>query len=143
MSTNIINTFQETGKRFAASHQNFVPQEVRDSIEDMTEEQLNALDFGVVKLADDGKILFYNEYESRLAGVDPEHARGKNFFFEIAPCTNNRLFLGSFKAGVEAKEIHVLFFYTFTYKMKPTNVKVVFYRKPGSSNNWMLIKKNL
>ena len=38
----------------------------------MSPEELNALDFGVVKVDDTGTVEFYNTYESQLAGVAPE-----------------------------------------------------------------------
>ncbi|MCB1191100.1 MAG: photoactive yellow protein [Leptospiraceae bacterium] len=104
--------------------------------------ELNSQDFGIIKLEDSGKILFYNTYESELANISPKTAEGKNFFFEIAPCTNNRLFLGSFQKGIEIGENKMLFFYTFTYRMKPTNVKVMIFRKSGAKENWVFIKKN-
>jgi photoactive yellow protein len=65
---------------------------------------------------------------------------GKNFFTQVAPCTNNRLFFGRFKDGVSAGELDTEFNYTFTYKMKPTNV-VIRLLRDGSSTNWVFVAK--
>jgi photoactive yellow protein len=101
---------------------------------------LNALDFGVVVLDDDGVVQFYNRYESELSGVDPEDAVGRNFFTNLAPCSNNRIFLGRFRNGVESGELDERFTYTFTYKMRPTLVDIRLYRDDDGTN-WLLVKK--
>ena len=55
-------------------------------------------------------------------------AEGRNFFTQVAPCTNNRLMFGKFKDGVSKGELDSEFNYTITYKMKPTNVQIRLYR---------------
>lgn len=107
----------------------------------LSDAELDELDFGVVRVDDDGVITFYNEYESDLANVDPEDAVGKNFFTQIAPCTNNRLFFGRFKEGVAEGALDVAFPYTFTYKLRPMLVDIRLYRSPEDGSNWVLVKK--
>jgi len=102
---------------------------------------MDALDYGAVKLADDGTILLYNRWESELAGVHPSDAEGKNFFTQVAPCTNNRLVFGKFKSGIESGSMDFELRYTFTYKMKPTNVVIRGHRDPISGTNWLFIRK--
>lgn len=80
----------------------------------------DSADFGVIKLDPTGKIELYNRWESELAGVAVQTAEGKNFFTDIAPCTNNKLFAGRFKKGVAEGQLDETFNYTFTYKMKPS-----------------------
>ena len=106
----------------------------------MSPQELNALDFGVVKVDDEGVVQFYNTYESQLAGVAPEQARGRNFFTQVAPCSNSRLFYGRFKQGIAQGNLDSQFLYTFTYKMRPTLVRVILH-KDDSGDNWLLIKK--
>jgi len=89
---------------------------------------------------DEGIVQFYNRYESNLSGVDPEEAVGTNFFTELAPCSNNPLFLGRFKEGIDEGALDEHFTYTFTYKMRPTLVDVRLYRDEAG-NNWVLIQK--
>jgi photoactive yellow protein len=83
---------------------------------------------------------FYNTYESRLAGVEPSDARGRNFFTQLAPCSNNRIFLGRFKKGVRTGSLDEHFTYTFTYKMRPTLVDIRLYRDEAG-NNWVMVRK--
>ncbi|MCR9141956.1 MAG: PAS domain-containing protein [bacterium] len=138
--SDLIQKFQEKGVRQAESASNFVPESVRTGVASMSADELNALDFGVVRVDNQGKILFYNKYESELAGIAPAEAEGKNFFYDVAPCTNNRLFLGSFQQGVREGAMHILFFYTFTYRMNPTYVKVVLL-KNKADENWIFVQK--
>ncbi|HBP19272.1 MAG TPA: photoactive yellow protein [Planctomycetes bacterium] len=120
----------------------FVDSTVLESLGTFDRAQADASDFGVVKLDAEGKVLLYNRWESELAGVPVDQAEGKNFFTEVAPCTNNRLVFGRFKKGIEAQELDAEFNYTFTYKMKPTNVVLRLYRDPGSATNWVFVAKN-
>ena len=101
---------------------------------------LNRVDFGVIRLDDDGIVQFFNRYESELSGVDPEDALGQNFFNELAPCSNNRLFRGRFKDGVRKGEMDERFTYTYTYKMRPTLVEVRLYRD-NDGQNWIFVQK--
>lgn len=113
---------------------------VAEELRHATEEELNQAPFGVIRLDDDGIVQFYNRYESDLSGIDPSDALGKNFFTHLAPCSNNRLFEGRFKNGVENDELDAQFTYTFTYKVRPMLVDVRLYRDE-EGNNWILIHK--
>lgn len=119
----------------------FIDSNTQSNIHQLSEAQLDSADYGIVKVDNEGKILFYNRYESDLAGVEKSRAQGANFFTEIAPCTNNRLFLGKFKQGVESGNLDSAFNYTFTYKMQPTNVVIHLLHKEEDKSNWILVKK--
>ena len=119
----------------------FVPPGMLENLSQMSSDQLNTADFGIVKVDDGGTIQFYNQYESNLAGIPQSDAVGKNFFTQVAVCTNNRLFFGKFKKGVTSGNLNFNFPYTFTYRMKPTNVKIHLYRDAGTRSNWVLVKK--
>ncbi|MBC7690301.1 MAG: PAS domain-containing protein [Methylotenera sp.] len=96
---------------------------------------------GIVEVDDSGVIKTYNQYEAELAGVEKKAVFGRNFFTDVAPCTNNRLFLGAFKQGVQTNSIDKKFNYTFTYKMKPTPVVIQIYRDTGSKRNFIFVQK--
>lgn len=119
----------------------FIDQSVLSRLDNLDRGDVDNLDYGAVKVDDEGKILLYNRYESELAGVDPSTAEGKNFFKEIAPCTNNKLFFGKFQKGVDSNELNMAFNYTFTYKMKPTNVSIQMIRSDKDHSNWIFVKK--
>jgi len=119
----------------------FVTAEIDSSLATLSREQADMADFGIVKVDDEGKIELYNKYEAELAGVTSAAAEGRNFFTEIAPCTNNKLFYGRFQNGVAADEMDAEFNYTFTYKLQPTNVAIHLKRDKASKSNWVFVKK--
>jgi len=104
------------------------------------EDALNQVDFGIIQVDDDGVVQFFNRYESDLSGVPRDQAVGQNFFNELAPCSNNRLFRGRFKDGVRSGRMNEQFTYTYTYKMRPTLVDVRLCRS-GSNENWIFVRK--
>ena len=140
MSEGIMKRIQEQAAYWAQSSARFVEDSVVEQIGNMGREAIDSLSYGVIKLDDEGRILLYNKFEAEKAGVAVAEAEGKLFFSQIAPCTNNAIFLGSFQKGVGEGQMDLIFPYTFTYKMKPTPVKVHLYRKAGSSENWVFIK---
>lgn len=117
-----------------------IEDEVAARLPEMSREQLNALDVGVIKVDDEGVIELFSEVETAFSGVRPEAAEGRNFFTRIAPCTNNRLFYGRFKKGVKAGELDHSMPYTYTYKMRPTNVRIRLYRHPETQTNWIITR---
>jgi photoactive yellow protein len=117
----------------------FVPQTVIDSLAQLTRAQADAQAFGVVQVTDEGVVTLYNRWESELAGVAVSVAEGRNFFSQVAPCTNNRLVFGKFKDGVQKGHLDAEFNYTFTYKMKPTNVALRLFRHAPSATNWVFV----
>jgi photoactive yellow protein len=118
----------------------FAPPEILERAHLANRAQVDSLDFGFVKVDDTGKILLYNRYEGEMGGNNAAICEGKNFFTEVAPCTNNALFFGQFKKGIAANNLNLLFPYTFTYKLKPTNVKVHMFRDPETKTNVVLVK---
>ncbi len=117
----------------------FVPQTVIDTLAQLTRTQADAQAFGVVQVTDEGVVTLYNRWESELAGVAVSAAEGRNFFSQVAPCTNNRLVFGKFKDGVQKGHLDAEFNYTFTYKMKPTNVALRLFRHAPSATNWVFV----
>ncbi|GAB4462292.1 MAG: PAS domain-containing protein [Armatimonadaceae bacterium] len=119
----------------------FVKPEILRDLPYMSRAQLDALDFGAVRVDDSGNIQQYNKHQAELANVDQEAAIGRNFFRELAPCTNNRLVFGRFKDGVAANKLDAVVTYAFTYKMRPTLVNIHLYRDPVSKTNWVMVRR--
>ncbi|MDP2877664.1 MAG: EAL domain-containing protein, partial [Holophaga sp.] len=65
-------------------------------VDSLEERSLDALPFGAIQLASDGTILQYNRYEEDLARRKASDVIGKNFFTQVAPCTDVREFAGRF-----------------------------------------------
>lgn len=138
MSTTLADSMWAQGTKMASM--SFAKPDVLAKLDSATRADLDKLPFGAVKVTDAGVIQEYNRYESQLAGVLPTAAIAKNFFTQLAPCTNNAVFYGNFKKGVAAKAYNLMFVYTFSYNMRPTPVRVHMHRTPKGSN-WILVEK--
>lgn len=124
-----------------AKDHGIIPGQVIAKISSLTQEDADQHDVGIVEVDDTGKILLYNKYEQELAGIGLENAKDKNFFTQVAPCTNNRLFMGTFKSGVQSGALDKSFNYTFTYKIKPTPVTIHLYKDAETQRNFIFVKK--
>jgi photoactive yellow protein len=58
--------------------------------------ELDTLPYGLITLDAEGRVLHYNDTESRLVGLPKERVLGKSFFRDVAPCTRIRDFEGRF-----------------------------------------------
>ncbi len=134
----------EASPRFESRHlstiTSFVTEEFLANLPSAPRAVLDEAPFGVVRVDDSGFVLLYNRWESEMAGVPVAEAEGRNFFKQVAPCTNNRLMFGRFKEGIDQGALDVEFDFTFTYRMKPTNVRIRLYRHSESCSNWILVR---
>jgi len=112
-----------------------------ESIDRMSETELDALPFGAIRLDKDGKILSYNATESRLTGRDPKRVIGRNFFREVAPCTNVQAFAGRFREGVAKGDMHVIFPYRFDFEMAPRDVTVTLFYSRQTETAWVFVRE--
>lgn len=114
--------------------------EIARVLPDLPRSKIDVLPVGVIQLSDEGHVLLYNATETRFSGIPREDAEGKHFFGELAPCCNNRLVYGRFKKGVESDELDAFIDYTFTYRMRPTNVRLHLYRDSETGSNWLTVQ---
>jgi len=107
----------------------------------MTEEELDALPYGAIRLSPYGTVLSYNATEGRLTGRAPERVLGRNFFLDVAPCTDVQEFRGRF---VElAKESGISIFQEFTFEFpfeSPLGVNITLLRDRGDQSIWVLVE---
>jgi photoactive yellow protein len=119
----------------------FGQEDIDNALQKMSDDDLDGLAFGAIKLDGKGTILQYNAAEGAITGRDPGEVIGKNFFTEVAPCTNQPDFQGRFQKGVESGELNDLFEYTFDYKMAPTKVKVHMKKAITDDSYWVFVKR--
>lgn len=100
---------------------------------------INVLPFGMVKMDLTGKILEYNMAEAELTGTDPAWALGKNFFHEVATCTNTPAFYGKFAEGVRKGFLNAVFNYSFTHCEIPVRVRVHMITMPDSRGQKIVV----
>ncbi len=112
----------------------------RVSIDDLSSEELDSLPFGAIQLNPAGIILKYNDYESKLARVTQKEAIGKNFFTDIAPCTNVQEFYGRFRQGTMQKKLFQKFRFHFAFKHAPRDVTVTLFYSDIADSIWVFIR---
>jgi photoactive yellow protein len=113
-----------------------------EQIDRMSEQELDGLPFGAIRLDKEGTILSFNMTESKLTGRDPKRVIGRNFFKEVAPCTNVQEFAGRFREGVAREELHIIFPYKFDFQMAPRDVTVTLFYSKQTSTAWVFVRDN-
>lgn len=113
-----------------------------EQIDRMSEEELDALPFGAIRLDKNGTILSYNVTESKLTGRDKKRVIGRNFFTDVAPCTNVQGFAGKFREGVAKGDLHTIFPYRFDFEMAPRDVTVTLFYSKQTQTAWVFVRDN-
>ena len=110
-------------------------------IENFTNAELDALPFGAIQLDKQGTILRFNEYEANLSDNRARDAIGRNFFRDVAPCTNVRAFHGRFTEGLQRGELNETFDYRFEFRPRPRDVRVTLYLSAQTSTIWVFVQE--
>ena len=119
----------------------FGKNDIENALGKMSEFEINQLAFGAVQLDSAGKILTYNAAEASITGRDAASVIGKNFFQDVAPCTNAPTFKGVFDAGVKSGDLNTMFEYVFDYNMAPTKVKIHMKKAMSGNTFWIFVKR--
>ena len=119
----------------------FGKEDVENVLSRMTPQELDGLAFGAVQLDRTGKVLVYNAAEASITGRKAAEVVGRNFFTEVAPCTDTPRFRGVFEAGVRADNLNTMFEYTFDYRMQPTKVKIHMKKALVGDTYWIFVKR--
>jgi photoactive yellow protein len=120
---------------------NFGKNDIENVLSRLNASQLNKLAFGAVEVDADGQILKYNATEGAITGRDPQSVIGRNFFRDVAPCTNRPAFKGIFDAGVKDGNLNTVFEYVFDNQMAATKVKVHMKRAMSGRTFWIFVKR--
>jgi photoactive yellow protein len=96
----------------------------------------------VIQLDRQGVVMAYNDSEARLARRTPEEVIGKNFFTEVAPCTNVKEFAERFHAGVARGRIFQTFPFVFTFPNRPVNVMVTIAYDAPDPHAWIFVDQS-
>lgn len=117
------------------------PEAVLETIDGYSNKQLDALPFGAIQLDPDGAILQFNEYEANLSNRRAPETVGRNFFRDVAPCTNVREFHGRFRDGLQRGELNVSFDYRFAFKQAPRDVRVTLFYSAPTATVWVFVQE--
>lgn len=96
------------------------------------------LPFGVIRLSESGEVLTYNATEADMARRSISRTVGKNFFADIAPCTDNPRFRGVLDEMHAAGERSRVFDYRFEFPWGVKDVRVRFL-SGGDATTWVFV----
>ncbi len=95
-----------------------------------TSAELDTLPYGVIVVDTNGNVVDYNAAEARATGLESERVVGRNFFSDVAPCTQVRAFQGRFKEFVSRNVVTIEpFEFIFPFAKGPDRVSILFYRE--------------
>ena len=106
-----------------------------------TPKEIDELAFGAVQLDARGTVLQYNAAESGITGRARQDVIGRNFFRDVAPCTNSPKFKGVFDAGVREGKLNTMFEYVFDDNMAATKVKIHMKSAISDGTYWIFVKR--
>ncbi len=109
-------------------------------VDSISEAELDSLPFGVIQLNAAGTVLRYNSFEAGLSGLTPQKVVGKNFFTQVAPCTDLPQFHGRFRDGVASGKLHCSFRFHFAFKESPCDVTITLFYNDRDKTVWVLVQ---
>ncbi|MFC3457561.1 MULTISPECIES: PAS domain-containing protein [Massilia] len=113
-----------------------------DLLDASSQEQLDALDFGVIGFDADTNVQRYNAAESQAAGLSPQRVIGEPLFTNVAPCLNNFMVAQRFEdAAVEASELDDTIDYVLTLRMRPIKVKLRLLASAAGTTRYVLVQR--
>ena len=125
------------------NHINFNSQGLGQALSQVSNEQLNALEFGVIGFDDEGLVKVYNAYESKVAGLSLDSVIDADLFSTVAPCMNNFLVAQKFEDAIDEKaDLDETMDYVLTLKMKPTRVKLRLISAPQLPYHYVIILRS-
>lgn len=104
----------------------------------MSEEEMNALSFGVVGMSPEGFVEVYNRTEARLAGLPIDAVLGEHYFSSTAQCMNNYMVAQRFE---DEAELDVVLDYVLTLRMRPTPVRLRLLKSESVERRFVLIER--
>lgn len=110
-------------------------------IDVLTPAELDQLPFGAIQLDAGGTILQFNEYEANLSNRRAPDTIGRNFFHEVAPCTNVREFHGRFVEGIARGDLRETFDFRFAFRQAPRDVRVTLFYSAPTRTVWVFVEE--
>ncbi len=103
-------------------------------------DQIDAQPFGIIRLDTRGVILAFNAHEQHASGRTRKSVLARNFFTEVAPCTQVQEFYGLFLAGMSEGQLDVTFGFVFPSPKRERHVFVTLFYQPAESAIWVITR---
>jgi photoactive yellow protein len=108
----------------------------------LSPEQLDRLDFGVIGFGADANVCQYNRTECEAAGLSAPRVLGQPLFTNVAPCLNNFMVAQRFEdAEDEGSALDDTIDYVLTLRMRPVKVRLRLLAEPGSERRYVLVQR--
>ncbi len=118
----------------------FADPHLQQHLDEAGDDELDALDFGVIGIDAAGVVCCYNALESRLAGLSKERVLGNALFTVVAPCMNNFLVAQRFEdALANGTTLDATIDYVLTLRMRPVKVKLRLLAGAGAARRYVLV----
>jgi len=128
----------------AATDLSFATPGLHDHLAQLSQEQLDRLDFGVIGFDGETNVCKYNQTESEAAGLTAPRVLGQPLFTNVAPCLNNFMVAQRFEdAQDDAAALDDTIDYVLTLRMRPVKVKLRLLAAPGSGERYVLVQRKL
>lgn len=119
---------------------NFDQQNLGQTLSQLSSEQFNMLEFGVIGFDVECIVKVYNANESKMTGLSYENVLDADLFSTVAPCMNNFLVAQKFIDAMDEKvELDEIIDFVLTLKMKPTRVKLRLISSPNLPYNYVIV----
>ncbi len=120
----------------------FDDERVLEHLEEATDDELDALPFGVIGFDSQGVVRRYNAFESKAAGLSIQRVVGNDLFTVVAPCMNNYLVAQRFEdAADDGSRLDATIDYVLTLRMRPVKVKLRLLAPPGATTRYVVVHR--
>lgn len=120
----------------------FADVSLKTHLDRATDEELDALDFGVIGIDGNGLVQRYNSFESKAAGLSPQRVLGNALFTVVAPCMNNFMVAQRFEDALDAgASLDVTIDYVLTFRMRPVKVQLRLLASPEQATRYVLVRR--
>ena len=113
-----------------------------DLLDACNQDQLDALEFGVIGFDAEDVVQRYNAVEMQAAGLSMQRVIGEPLFTNVAPCLNNFLVAQRFEdAADEGSELDDTIDYVLTLRMRPIKVKLRLLASAAGTLRYVLVQR--
>lgn len=122
----------------------FEQADLLNELPNTTQDQLDALEFGVIGFGAEGLVRQYNRFESAVSGLSPQRVLGAHLFSAVAPCMNNFIVAQRFEDAAAAGDtLDDTIAYVLTLRMRPTRVRLRLLAHPAYPMRYVLVERTL
>lgn len=126
----------------AATDLSFATPALLTRLAQLSAEDLDRLDFGVIGFDADTIVRHYNRPESEAAGLTLPRVLGQPLFTNVAPCLNNFMVAQRFEdAQDQGTSLDEAIDYVLTLRMRPIKVKLRLLAESGSAMRYVLVQR--